>query len=97
MAKAYAAALTPLRGGGDELDLDAIPAYVEFLARGGLDGILALGPTGEGIGDAWSAEAKRRLEEVRTGAVKPVPWEEAESQIFDPSEGRKGRRRGPKA
>ena len=55
------------------------------------------GPTGEGIGGAWSAEAKRRLEEVRTGAVKPVSWEEAESQIFDPPDGQKGRRRGPKA
>jgi putative addiction module component (TIGR02574 family) len=54
-------------------------------------------PTGEGIGGAWSAEAKRRLEEVRTGAVKPVSWEEAESQIFDPPDGQKGRRRGPKA
>ena len=55
------------------------------------------GPTGEGVGDAWSAEAKRRLEEVRTGAVKPVSWEEAEGQIFDPPDGQKGRRRGPKA
>jgi hypothetical protein len=54
-------------------------------------------PTREGIGGAWSAEAKRRLEEVRTGAVKPVSWEEAESQIFDPPDGQKGRRRGPKA
>jgi putative addiction module component (TIGR02574 family) len=32
---------------------------------------------------ACSAEAKRRLDEVRSGAVKPVPWEEAERQIFD--------------
>jgi putative addiction module component (TIGR02574 family) len=54
-------------------------------------------PTQEGIGGAWSAEAKRRLEEVRTGAVKPVSWEEAESQVFDPPDGQKGRRRGPKA
>jgi putative addiction module component (TIGR02574 family) len=54
------------------------------------------GPTGESVGDAWSAEANRRLEEVRTGAVKPVLWEEAESQIFDPPGGQKGRRRGPK-
>jgi putative addiction module component (TIGR02574 family) len=55
------------------------------------------GPTGEGVGDAWSAEAKHRLEEVRTGAVTPVSWEEAEGQIFDHLDGQKGRRRGPKA
>jgi putative addiction module component (TIGR02574 family) len=45
----------------------------------------------EGADAAWSAEAKRRLEEVRSGAVKPVPWEEGERQIFDPSDGPKGR------
>jgi putative addiction module component (TIGR02574 family) len=54
-------------------------------------------PTGEGVGGAWSAEAKRRLAEVRTGAVKPVSWEEAESQIFDPQDGQRRRRRGSKA
>lgn len=32
---------------------------------------------------AWLAEAKRRLAEVRSGAVKPVPWEDAERAIFD--------------
>jgi len=48
-------------------------------------------PVDEGVDAAWSAEAKRRLEEVRSGAVKPVPWEEAEKQIFDPSDDPKGR------
>ena len=47
--RTYAAALTPLRGGGDALDLDAVPAYTEFLEAGGAEGILALGTTGEGI------------------------------------------------
>lgn len=46
---ALAAALTPLRDGGAGLDEHAFPAYAEFLARGGVDGILALGTTGEGI------------------------------------------------
>jgi len=55
------------------------------------------GPTGESVGGAWSARARRRLEEFQTGAVKPVSWEEAESQIFDPLDSQKGRRRGPKA
>src|SRR6266545_7062227 len=49
MARTYAAALTPLRQGGDSLDEAAFAPYVEFLHRGGVDGILALGTTGEGI------------------------------------------------
>ena len=44
-----AAAVTPLKDGGEALDDDAFGAYVEFLVAGGLDGILALGTTGEGI------------------------------------------------
>jgi dihydrodipicolinate synthase/N-acetylneuraminate lyase len=44
-----AAALTPLRDGGATVDADAIGPYVDFLAAGGVDGILALGSTGEGI------------------------------------------------
>ena len=46
---ALAAALTPLRDGGAALDEGAFGPYVDFLAAGGLDGILALGTTGEGI------------------------------------------------
>jgi dihydrodipicolinate synthase/N-acetylneuraminate lyase len=44
-----AAAVTPLRDGGAALDEAAFAPYVDFLAAGGLDGILALGTTGEGI------------------------------------------------
>jgi dihydrodipicolinate synthase/N-acetylneuraminate lyase len=44
-----AAAITPLRDGGAALDEDAFAPYVDFLVDGGLDGILALGTTGEGI------------------------------------------------
>jgi len=44
---AIAAALTPLRDGA--LDGDAVGPYVEFLAAGGLDGLLAMGTTGEGM------------------------------------------------
>jgi dihydrodipicolinate synthase/N-acetylneuraminate lyase len=58
---AVAAALTPLRSGGAELDEGAFEPYVAFLADGGVDGILALGTTGEGIllrGD----ERRRALE-----------------------------------
>ena len=46
---AFAAALTPLRGGGEALDDNAFGPYVDFLVAGGIDGILALGTTGEGI------------------------------------------------
>ena len=44
-----AAAITPLRDDGAALDEDAFAPYVDFLVEGGLDGILALGTTGEGI------------------------------------------------
>ena len=44
---ALAAAVTPLVDG--RLDEDAFEPYVDFLAAGGLDGLLALGTTGEGM------------------------------------------------
>jgi dihydrodipicolinate synthase/N-acetylneuraminate lyase len=44
---AIAAALTPLRD--DAPDVDAVEPYVDFLATGGLDGVLAMGTTGEGM------------------------------------------------
>lgn len=44
-----AAAVTPLRDDGEALDEEAFGPYVELLAASGLDGILALGTTGEGI------------------------------------------------
>lgn len=44
---AIAAALTPLREGGAALDEEAFGPYCDFLR--GLDGVLALGTTGEGI------------------------------------------------
>jgi dihydrodipicolinate synthase/N-acetylneuraminate lyase len=46
---ALAAALTPLRDAGEALDEDAFAPYVDFLAAGGVDGLLALGTTGEGF------------------------------------------------
>ena len=48
-------------------------------------------PPDEGVDEAWSVEAKRRLQELRSGAVKPVPWEDAERLIFDRSDDPKGR------
>jgi dihydrodipicolinate synthase/N-acetylneuraminate lyase len=46
---ALAAALTPLQDGGEALDEAAFAPYVDFLVTGGLDGLLALGTTGEGF------------------------------------------------
>jgi dihydrodipicolinate synthase/N-acetylneuraminate lyase len=46
---AIAAAVTPLRDAGEALDEDAFAPYVDFLAGSGLDGVLALGTTGEGF------------------------------------------------
>jgi dihydrodipicolinate synthase/N-acetylneuraminate lyase len=46
---AIAAALTPLKDAGEALDEDAFAPYVDFLAGAGLDGLLALGTTGEGF------------------------------------------------
>jgi dihydrodipicolinate synthase/N-acetylneuraminate lyase len=54
---ALAAAVTPLRDDGAALDEDAFAPLAEFLAAGGLDGILAMGTTGEGI---LLAPAERR-------------------------------------
>ena len=56
-----AAAVTPLREDGEALDEDAFEPYVEFLVEGGLDGIFALGTTGEGI--LLSATERRRAAE----------------------------------
>lgn len=46
---ALAASVTPLRDGGAALDEDAFGPVVEFLHRGGIDGLLAFGTNGEGI------------------------------------------------
>ena len=44
-----AAAVTPLRDDGSRLDEDAFPPLLEFYRASGLDGLLVLGTTGEGI------------------------------------------------
>ena len=46
---ALAAAVTPLTDAGEALDEEVFAPYVEFLAAGGVDGLLALGTTGEGF------------------------------------------------
>jgi dihydrodipicolinate synthase/N-acetylneuraminate lyase len=63
-----AAALTPLRRGGAELDDEAFGAYADFL--GNLDGILALGTTGEGF--LLASAERRRAVELFVAAGIPV-------------------------
>jgi dihydrodipicolinate synthase/N-acetylneuraminate lyase len=63
---ALAAAVTPLRDGGADLDEEAVAPLCAFLAEGGLDGLLALGTTGEGI--LLSVDERRRAAELFVGA-----------------------------
>jgi len=67
---ALAAALTPLREEGAVLDENAFRPYLDFLAAGGLDGILVLGTTGEGI--LLSAAERRRAAELFLEGPLPV-------------------------
>jgi dihydrodipicolinate synthase/N-acetylneuraminate lyase len=68
IAGAFAAALTPLAAGGADVDEDAIPAYVEFLAAGGVDGLLVCGTTGEGI--LLSRSERQRVTELFLDAAR---------------------------
>jgi dihydrodipicolinate synthase/N-acetylneuraminate lyase len=65
---ALAAAVTPLRDGGTRLDEAAFGPVADFLAAGGLDGILALGTTGEGI--LLSRDERRRAAELYLEACR---------------------------
>src|SRR6185437_15858361 len=67
---ALAAAVTPLRDDGAALDEEAFRPYLDFLAAGGLDGILGLGTTGEGI--LLSAAERRRAAELFLEGQLPV-------------------------
>jgi dihydrodipicolinate synthase/N-acetylneuraminate lyase len=63
-----AAVVTPLRDDGAALDEPAFAPYVDFLVAGGLDGILALGTTGEGI--LLSTEERKRAAELFVEAAR---------------------------
>jgi dihydrodipicolinate synthase/N-acetylneuraminate lyase len=66
---AIAAALTPLRDEGALLDEDAFGRYCDFLR--GLDGVLALGTTGEGI--LLSQQERKRVTELfLAGGLKVI-------------------------
>ena len=57
-----AAAATPLREGGRALDEAAFAPLVDFLAAAGMNGLLALGTTGEGI--LLTVSERRRAAEL---------------------------------
>src|SRR5437763_6736752 len=59
---AIAAALTPLEGDGESPDETAVAPYVDFLASHGVDGVLALGTTGEGM--LFDLDERRRIAEL---------------------------------
>jgi len=61
LSGAFAASVTPLRDDGRALDEEAIDLIVDFLAEGGVRGILALGTAGEGI--LLSVAERRRAAE----------------------------------
>jgi N-acetylneuraminate lyase len=62
---AIAAALTPLRD--ERLDAAAVPPYLDFLAGHGVDGVLTLGTTGEGV--MFSPEQRREIAEAFLAAA----------------------------
>ena len=59
---AIAAAVTPLRNGGQHLDEEAFAPLVRSFAAGGVDGLLACGTTGEGV--LLSVGERRRVAEL---------------------------------
>ena len=72
-----AAALTPLRDGGTAVDAEAIAPYTDFLAAGGVDGILACGSTdSNGVSRTFSpamfGAASRSRSITGTGIAYPL-------------------------
>jgi dihydrodipicolinate synthase/N-acetylneuraminate lyase len=70
MARTIAAALTPLRDNGTALDEDALEPYLIYLKDAGIDGILLLGTTGEGI--LLTLEERKRAISNAVGGPLPV-------------------------
>src|SRR6266550_4064703 len=64
---AIAAALTPLTDGG-AVDEAVFGPYLAFLASHGIEGVLALGTTGEGV--LFGVEERKRIAELFVGAAE---------------------------
>lgn len=65
------ASVTPLRDGGARVDEAAIEPLARFMVEGGVDGIFALGTTGEGVllGMAERKTVAERFREARAGKL----------------------------
>lgn len=73
IAGTVAAAVTPLRGAGERLDEDAFGPLLEFYGGSGVDGLLVLGTTGEGV--LLRDEERRRVAELavqRAGTLQVI-------------------------
>src|SRR2546423_13801831 len=69
VGRAIAAAVTPLSDRGARVDEEAFPPLTRFLSAAGLDGLLALGTTGEGV--LFSAGERERVAELFMAARPP--------------------------
>ena len=65
---ALAAAATPLTDDGDRVDTGGIESLAAFCADAGLDGVLVLGTTGEGV--LLSLEERRAVAEAFVAALR---------------------------
>jgi putative addiction module component (TIGR02574 family) len=69
-------------------DLEAITAAALALPEGQRAALLARlmesldDPPDADVEQAWADEIARRIEDVRSGKEKGIPWEEARKQIF---------------
>jgi putative addiction module component (TIGR02574 family) len=41
------------------------------------------GPADPDVESAWAAEAERRWQEIESGAVETIPWEEVKTKLLD--------------
>jgi dihydrodipicolinate synthase/N-acetylneuraminate lyase len=61
------AAVTPLRDDGRRIDEDAVAPLLQFYRDGGVDGVLAMGTTGEGV--LLGPDERRRVAELVLGGA----------------------------
>jgi putative addiction module component (TIGR02574 family) len=59
----------------------ALPPEARAALAGSLLESLDDDPPDPGVEAAWADEIKCRIEELDSGKVKPIPWEEARRQI----------------
>jgi dihydrodipicolinate synthase/N-acetylneuraminate lyase len=65
-----AAAVTPLQPGGERLDEEVFGPLLDFYGASGLDGVLVLGTTGEGV--LLEAQERRRVAELAIAGARKL-------------------------